>query len=220
MRSVQVKKLMDAALAYLRERAVHFTNWQQMLSICRRAVTNTPIRRNADQPTTTRIASVRSGGFTLIELIITMILIGILSAAVMTNINAMAQHSVTTQADQLRRNLSHIQLLAISQGKRLRLTADTTSYTVTSCAISSCSGTNPVVTDPTTGLPFIVPLTDGVTLSDSTLDFDSLGRPQLDGSLITDNPARTYTLSGSGNCVDVSVLPITGFANTALPRTC
>lgn len=160
----------------------------------------------------------RCSGFTLVELVIVMVLIGILSTTVVTSINAQAQHSVTTQADTLRRNLSHIQLLAISQSTRLRLTvaSNGASYTVSACTTPSCSTTT-AFTDPATGLNFSVALTNGVTLSPAgnTLDFDSLGRPQSGGSLISANPARTYTLCGSGRNVTVSVLPITGFAQTS-----
>lgn len=162
----------------------------------------------------TRITSIRSAGFTLVELIIAIILIGILSAIVITNISAKAQHSVITQADELRRNLSHIQLLAISQGKRLQLSVNLGGYTVYECPDTACTNPSIVTTDPATGQPFVVTLTDGVAFtSDSTLDFDNLGRPQSGGSLIT--ATRSFTLSGSGRNVSVTVLPITGFAQTA-----
>lgn len=156
-----------------------------------------------------------SSGFTLVEFIVTIIVIGILSAVVLTNLNTVAQHSVITQADEFRRNLSHIQLMAISQGQRLRLSVNAggTSYSVVSCNTSACTATS-AVTDPATGQnPFSVTLTDGVTIAptSSTLDFDSLGRPQSGGSLITGT--KTYTLSGSGQSAFVGVLPITGFAS-------
>jgi prepilin-type N-terminal cleavage/methylation domain-containing protein len=159
----------------------------------------------------------RGAGFTMVELVMVMVVIGVLSAVVMMNFNASAQHAVTADADQFRRNLSHVQLLAMSRSTRLRLTVagDGLSYTVTSCTTSSCTATT-AVTDPATGQNFSVALSAGVALAPAgdVVDFDSLGRPQSAGSLITANPARTYTLSGSGRSVTVSVLPVTGFAQT------
>ena len=158
----------------------------------------------------------RCRGFTLVELVITMVMMGILSAVVTADISARAQHSVTTQADQFRRNLSHLQLLAISRGARLRLTvaAGGASYSVATCATSACA-TSSALVDPATGANFSVVLTDGVTLSPAgnILDFDSMGRPQSGGSLIA--VARSYALTGSGRSVSVTVLPVTGFARTS-----
>lgn len=159
--------------------------------------------------------SMQSKGFTLVELIITIIVMGILSAVVLTNLNASAQHSVTIQADELRRNLSHVQFMAISQNKRLRLSVNDAgnNYTVTACINAACA-VPAAVTDLATGENFSVNLKDNVTFAaanrNSILDFDSLGRPQVGAVLIA--AIRTFTLSGSGNSVSVSVRPITGFA--------
>jgi hypothetical protein len=87
-------------------------------------------------------------------------------------------------------------------------------YSVATCATSACT-TRSALVDPATGLNFSVTLTDGVTLSPAgnILDFDSMGRPQSGGSLIT--ATRSYTLTGSGRSVSVTVLPVTGFARTS-----
>lgn len=153
-------------------------------------------------------------GFTNIELIIAVAIVAVLSAAAVTSLNAKARHSVTVQADKLRRDLSRVQLQAISQSARLRVSVsqDGTNYSVVSCTTSACNTTSPVV-DPDTGQALSVSLTDSVTMTPtgSALDFDSLGRPQSSGSLL--GAAWTYTLTGSGRSVTVSVLPITGFAS-------
>lgn len=150
-------------------------------------------------------------GVTLVELVVVVVVIGILAATVTISFNASKQHGVTVQADEFRRNLSRIQLLAISQGKRLQLSVATGGYTVYECPDAACGGTlSTVVMGP-------VPLVNAEFTVGSTLDFDTLGRPQSGGSLITTGPAPSYTLRGSGNCVDVTVLLITGFARSGAP---
>lgn len=164
----------------------------------------------------------RLGGFTVVELVITMVLIGILSAVVANRIGAKGQHSVNVQADLLRRNLSHLQLLAISESVRLNLTVVSGGYTVSSCSASDCTGT---VTDPATGAAFSVNVTanddgsaSGVTFTGGigSYYFDSLGRPvsAATGATLLTGPS-TFQLSGSGRAVTVTVQPITGFASTS-----
>lgn len=169
----------------------------------------------------------RFGGFTLIELVVTMLLIGTLSAVVMNRISSKDQQSVMVQADLLRRNLSHLQLLAISQGLRLRLLVASGAYTVTSCPDLNCAA---VVKDPATGASFTVNVASnddgsasGVGFSSGTGSyyFDSLGRPVAAWTGDALNTASIpLTLKGSSRCVQVNVLPITGFAIAANPTSC
>lgn len=166
-------------------------------------------------------------GFTLVELTIIMLIISILSAIVVVQINAREQHLVTTLSDEFRRDLSHAQLLAISQSQRLELTTSSGGYSVRICTTSACTATTSL-TDPATGAPFSVPLNDpifapvpgtasGVTISPTdTLDFDSLGRPHAGGGGALLTVAKTYTFSGAGRSVTVTVLPLTGFAQAGL----
>lgn len=181
-----------------------------------------PNQRNAQIVRTIPVSLVRqNAGISLIELIIVILLVGILSAVLLMNVSAKGQHSVTVQADEFRRNLSHIQLLAISQGTRLNLAVQTNSYSVCMAAdsIGSCTPPN-AITDPATGLPFNVTLTDGAVFTSGTGNyyFDSLGRPVAAASgtgLVTGT--INFNLNGVGRATDVtvSVLPITGFARTS-----
>jgi MSHA pilin protein MshC len=159
----------------------------------------------------------RSGGFTLVELVIVMIVIAIMSAIVMAQVGADTKHSVTTQADQLRRNLSHLQLLAISQGARLKLTVTSGGYSVCAASTTNCT-LAAAITDPATGQRFSVDVAiDGVSFSQGAGDyyFDSLGRPVSAASGPTLKPDMSiFTLSGGGRSVTVTVLPVTGFAQT------
>lgn len=166
--------------------------------------------------------SIYRRGFTLVEMIAVMLIVGVLAAAVVVRIGATNDRAAINQADQFRRNLSHIQMLALGWGVTLRLAtaADGKSYFVTCrsyvsgtpCPTATSVGTIPI--DPVTGEDFSVTLTDGVLISPAgnSIDFDSLGRPVSAGSLIATNPARSYTLSGGGTNATILLRPITGFA--------
>jgi prepilin-type N-terminal cleavage/methylation domain-containing protein len=159
-------------------------------------------------------------GLTLVELIIVMIVIGILAAVSVTSIAAKNTYSVNTQADQMRRDLSHIQLLASSWGVALRFAASSTGYAVTCRSTNTgtpCTTLGGQPIDPATGNSFGVTFTDGVTMTFTcnTVDFDSMGRPISGTALITTNPACTYILSRNGRSVSVFLRPLGGFAETS-----
>ncbi len=180
------------------------------------------------------MTSKRCGGFSFIELIVTLVVMGVVSAVAITSIGAKAQHSATVQADQFRRDLSHLQLLTISLGVRLKLAVTSAGYSVYCTAIetpprSPCLSTaNPLI-DPATGEAFSVTLADGaefttaagVAITGTTnYYFDSLGRPVSDSTSSSaaalDIGTTTFRLNGVDRAapVTVTVLPITGFAQT------
>lgn len=165
-------------------------------------------------------------GFSLLEMVVAMVVVGILSAAIMVRMSSQSNRAAMTYADQLRRDFAHAQALALSWGVSLRFstasdgTGYSFSYLVNAGPPPSCPslGTTPV--DPATGQAFSVTLTDGVLIApatgtNSTLDFDSLGRPVSCGIPLSGSPVRTYTLSSPGKSVNVTVQPITGFAATS-----
>jgi hypothetical protein len=140
------------------------------------------------------------------------------------SITSSSQYAVYTQADQMRRDLSHAQILAESWGVSLRLTASSTGYTFTcrtNLGASPCSSLGAQPVDPASGNSssnlFGATFTDGVIMSASTgcatLDFDSLGRPTSGTAYLTS--ACTYTLSGNGTTSTVTVNPVSGLATTS-----
>lgn len=169
----------------------------------------------------------RYGGIALIELVITILVVGILSAVLLINVGAKAQHSVTTQADEFRRALSHLQLLAISQGIRLKLRVAPANYSVCLAATTTCDAAG-AINDPATGAAFSIVLTDGAQFTQcgtappcagADFYFDSLGRPvaaATGSTLVTDPTLLSFKLNNVGRTADVTVtvLPITGFAQT------
>lgn len=115
------------------------------------------------------------------------------------------------QAERLRNDIRHAQMLAMTWNQALRITASGTGYSV-SCVTAGAAPCNasPVI-DPAGRGPFLVALESGLSLAGPgfTLDIDSLGRPRNGASLITAN--ATYTISGGSAARIVTVAPITGF---------
>lgn len=116
------------------------------------------------------------------------------------------------QAERLRNDLRHMQMLAITWGQPLRLTTAASSYSVScvSAGAAPCDA-SPVV-DPATGKAYTVNLESGLSLAGPgfTLDLDALGRPRNGAALVTAN--ATFTISGASAARTVVVAPITGFA--------
>lgn len=115
------------------------------------------------------------------------------------------------QAERLRSDIRHAQMLAMTWNQALRITAVATSYSV-SCVTAGAAPCNasPVI-DPAGRGPFLVSLESGLSLAGPgfTLDLDALGRPKNGASLITAN--ATYTISGGSAARIVTVAPVTGF---------
>jgi prepilin-type N-terminal cleavage/methylation domain-containing protein len=155
-------------------------------------------------------------GFSLLEMTLAVVIVGILAATAAVYGRLGDRYSIN-QADQFRRHVAHVQMLALSWGVGLRLAtaADGSGYAVTCLAIGNgtpCTAVGAQPVDPATGTAFGVTLTDGVRILPAgvAVDFDSMGRPSSGGTLMT--AARAYTLSGGGASSTVTLQPITGFA--------
>lgn len=152
-------------------------------------------------------------GFTLVELLVTLVLAGILAATALARWGSIGANTVSYQADEFARNLRHTQMLALTWGQTLRLNVvSAVQYNVRCVDVTAptpCNGAN-AITDPATGAPFVVDL-DNVTLAGASVDFDSLGRPLAGGVLIGANPARSYSLTGGAHTSSVTLRPLTGF---------
>nr|WP_281255016.1 prepilin-type N-terminal cleavage/methylation domain-containing protein [Noviherbaspirillum humi] len=167
-------------------------------------------------------------GFTLVELIFVTVIVSVLAAVTMVKVNAnSAQRTLAAQADQLRRDLSQVQALAISAGVPLRLSVNASgnAYQVVCLAQSSgnlCSAVNATPINPTTGSSYQVTLDQAlIAPANTTVDFDTAGRPgtysasgssYVWASMLTANPAKTLTITVSGQSLSVYVRPVSGLA--------
>lgn len=119
------------------------------------------------------------------------------------------------QAERLRNDLRHAQMLAITWGQALRINTAANSYSV-SCVTASVNppcNAAPVI-DPGNGRPYLVNLEPGLDLVGPgfTFDLDSLGRPKNGAAFIAAN--ATFTISGASVARTVVVVPLTGFVSS------
>ena len=156
-------------------------------------------------------------GFTLIELVMVIVLIGILAVIAAPKLGNITSTNAGAFTDKLRADVRYAQNLAMTRNARTRVNFSTTSYSV----LSSPSGTcNPFTTDvdPATGGPYSVTLDTGsyagiaLTLPAMTcLEYDSLGQPYnctgLGNVCSTNSGGMTVTVNG--NAVPAGNITIT-----------
>ncbi|MBI5463267.1 MAG: type II secretion system protein [Gammaproteobacteria bacterium] len=140
-------------------------------------------------------------GFTLIELVMVIVIIGILTAIAVPRMS-LTDSSVHAQAAQIARDIRHVQMLAMTQGRTLTFQSLGGSY-------RSTDSTSAVITDPATQQPFNFTLNNSVSLTVASVSFDSLGRPVSAGALL--GAAVNFTVSGGAQSAALSVTPVTGF---------
>ena len=156
----------------------------------------------------------RERGFTLRELIIVMLIVGIISAIALTR-TGNDPVMLATQVDQLAGDIRYVQALAMTQGQRYIISFPSgTSYRFLD------SGGNPVV-HPANGSNAAITLASGATLAlaatapaGNALGFDGRGTPYSVTTPATFNGAltaqATVTLSKGGANQSVTVTPETG----------
>lgn len=152
----------------------------------------------------------RHAGFTLIEFVVVLILIGILAATFVARSSNKGALTFTGQAQQLASDIRYVQTLSMTRGQRHCLNLTGTGYSMTTSNCSTSAG----VEHPA-GATFPVTL-DGVALSWSNLPgnlvtFTGKGEPYTDATAATALASNAViTLGGEGGPVYVCVSPVTG----------
>lgn len=144
------------------------------------------------------------GGFTLIEVVAVVVILGIISAVVLTR-NATLDGQLQARLSELRAQLRYVQLQAMKSGVAyLDLVCDGTNYWAQYANATTLM--LPGETNSTVSLSG-----KGIALTSFDLRFDKLGIP-YDGS--TGNKltnATTITLTANGTNGTITVSPETGF---------
>lgn len=142
-------------------------------------------------------------GFTLVELVIVIVVLGVISVYAIERNASTAELTLSSQAQKMANDLRHVQALASTWGRSLTVTVSGSSYSV-ACATAGAAPCNiSPVTDPSTGLSFTVNLQNGTGFNSaaSVLTFDGFGNPGL---------GATYVLGAGNETSTVSVVATTG----------
>lgn len=154
--------------------------------------------------------STRDDGFTLMELAVIILLLGILAFTAVPRFLDQGAVDVSVMAEQLANDIRYTQSLAMASGQRNRINLTATAYQIT----TSSGG---LLTHPVTGGTGPIAL-NGVTLSgwsppltNNYVAFDGRGVPY---SLVTSSTGlasnASITLSGGGHTRNIVISPETG----------
>jgi MSHA pilin protein MshC len=140
-------------------------------------------------------------GFTLVELIMTMVIVGILAVMAAPRFTDSDAFQSRGFADQVQATLRHAQKIAIAQHRFVCVAFDANSVTLTydptapstSHTAATCPGSN--LTGTTGQTPYAVTAPSGVTLSGGTsFNFDAQGKPSA---------AQNISVSGYGTPITI-----------------
>jgi MSHA pilin protein MshC len=171
-------------------------------------------------------------GFTLIELVMVLVLIGILAAFVAPKLGNVTSTKAGSFTDKLRADMRYAQDLAMTRNMRSRIyfngaampgigAAPNPGYEVVTSATGTCSALSPA-SDPAGGGTLAVTLGSGdysgltIAPSMTCLEYDSLGQPYscVAGSCSTVLSGMTVTVNANGAPTRaVTISPQTGAVN-------
>ena len=142
-------------------------------------------------------ATPKNGGFTLVELVVTLIVVGIMAYTALPRFEGLGAFDGAGAADQLRSILRYAQKTAVAQRRNVSV-----SYAGNAASICSYTGTTmPCSADCTGKIPIAPPggrfqPAKSAPYSSDFLCFDAVGRPYDSTGLLS--PSRTIDVSESG----------------------
>lgn len=144
-----------------------------------------------------------SSGFTLPELVATLVIIGIMAAVVVPRFANRADFDVFGVTQQTRAALRFAQKSAIAKRRQVCVTIANDSLDLTfgthfgdSCTGFTCAA-NPAncLTNPATGKGYTLSVTSGISITAASFYFSALGKPSAVQSLTVSGGSSTQTIT-------------------------
>ncbi len=161
-------------------------------------------------------------GFTLVEIIIVIVLLGILAAAVLPKAFSTSTYTTRLYFDSVLNSVEYARKLAVGTGQHIQVALSTSTLTLSRRTEGSNCTTGTVlsaVVDPSTNATtFVKTAPSGITLSPAiTFYFDGLGKAYLvSGTATTCAALGTQVITVQGNfSATVTIVGETGFVQGA-----
>lgn len=156
----------------------------------------------------TALPSTRHAGFTLVELVIVIVIMGILASVAAPRFFERTAFDERAYYDDTLAALRYAQKLAVATGCEVQVSLTASNYTLKQHATNCSSGafTLDVFNPGNPGTPYTRPAPTSLTVSATPATFTFNGHGQADSSV-------TLTLTGSADTRSISVVAETGFVH-------
>lgn len=152
----------------------------------------------------------RSGGFTLVELVVVILLVSVLAAVSIPRFFGQQQFQEWGFSEDLTAALRYAHKIAIASGCDTQVTTGPTGYQLNQRVNCSSGGFTQAVSLPgQPGSGYTGTLPNGVTLSTDALYFDPLGRPRNPGDDLMFTTTTQIDVGGRGILIE----PETGYVH-------